>query len=82
MLKKQDMWTHLTWLLVADVDIEGEDDKKGDEGRPPVDDEHDHTAQYCPRKRHPHVVVFEAGAPPCGGARVGQILTEHSDFYR
>lgn len=56
----------LTWFLVADIDVERQDDEQGDEGGPPVDDEHDHAAQDCPRQRHPHVVVFEAGAPPCG----------------
>ncbi len=53
----------LTWLLVADVDVEGQDDDVGQEGRPPVDDEHDHTAQDGPSQRRPHVVVLEAGSP-------------------
>lgn len=52
-----------TRFLVADIDVEGEDDQQGDQGCPPVDDEHHHTAQNCPSKRHPHVVVFKAGAP-------------------
>lgn len=54
-----------TRLLVADIDVESEDDEQGDQGRPPVDDKHHHAAQNCANKRHPHVVVFEAGPPPC-----------------
>lgn len=53
----------LTWLLVADVDVEGQDDDVGQEGRPPVDDEHDHTTQDGSGQRRPHVVVLEAGPP-------------------
>lgn len=54
-----------TRFLVADINVEGEDDKQGDQSCPPVDDEHHHAAKNCPSQRHPHVVVFEAGAPPC-----------------
>ncbi|KAG7232416.1 hypothetical protein INR49_008879 [Caranx melampygus] len=61
----------LTGFLVADVDVEGEDDEQSDERRPPVDDEHDDAAEDGPRQRHPHVVVFEAGAPPCERHRLG-----------
>lgn len=56
-----------TRLLVADIDVESEDDEQGDQGCPPVDDKHHHAAQNCANKRHPHVVVFEAGPPPCDG---------------
>lgn len=56
----------LTRLLVADVDVKGEDDEQRDQRGPPVDDEHDHAAEDRTRKRHPHVVVLEAWAPPCG----------------
>lgn len=55
-----------TRFLVADVDVESEDDKQSDQSCPPVDDEHHHAAQNRPSKGHPHVVVLEAGAPPCG----------------
>lgn len=57
----------LTWFLVADVDVEGEDDEQGDEGGPPVDDKHHNTTQDGPSQRNPHVVVFKARSPPCGG---------------
>lgn len=53
----------LTGFLVADVDVESEDDEQSHQSCPPVDDKHDHTAQDGPRERHPHVVVLEAGAP-------------------
>lgn len=55
-----------TRLLIADVNIKGEDDEQSDQSGPPVDDKHDNAAQDRPRKRHPHVVVLEAWAPPCG----------------
>lgn len=55
----------LTQLFVADVDIETQDYDIGEEGSPPVDDEHHHTAQHGSSKRDPHVVVCEAGTPPC-----------------
>lgn len=55
-----------TGFLVADVDVESEDDEQSDQSSPPVDDEHHHTAQNRPSKGDPHVVVLEAGAPPCG----------------
>lgn len=54
----------LTGLLVADVDVESEDDEQSDQSRPPVDDKHHHAAQDRSGERHPHVVVFETGAPP------------------
>ena len=65
---KDEMWKDhfLTRFLVADVDVESEDDEQSDQSRPPVNDEHHHQAQDRPSKRHPHVVVLEAGAPPCG----------------
>lgn len=56
----------LTRLLIADVDIETQDDDVGEESSPPVDDEHYHAAQYSSSERNPHVVVFEAGTPPWG----------------
>lgn len=56
----------LTGFLVTDVDVESEDDEQGDERRPPVDDKHHQAAQDRSGQRHPHVVVLEAGAPPCG----------------
>lgn len=56
----------VTGFVVADVDVEREDDEQRDQSRPPVDDEHHHAAQDRPRQGHPHVVVLEAGAPPCG----------------
>lgn len=59
----------LTGFLVADVDVESEDDEQSDQSCPPVDDEHHHAAQDGPSKRNPHVVVLEAGAPPCGERR-------------
>lgn len=54
----------LTGFLVTDVDVEREDNEQRNEGRPPVNDKHHHAAQDRPHKRYPHVVVFEAGAPP------------------
>lgn len=59
------MGMQLTWLLVADVNIETQDDDVGEESSPPVDNKHDHTTQYGSSKRNPHVVIFEAGTPPC-----------------
>lgn len=58
-------WITLTWLLVADVDIETQNNDIGEESSPPVDDKHHHTAEDGPSQRDPHVVVFEAGTPPC-----------------
>lgn len=56
----------LTRFLVADIDVESEDDEEGDQRCPPVDDKHHHHAQDCAGEGHPHVVVLEAGTPPCG----------------
>lgn len=55
-----------TRFLVADVNVKGEDDEQSDQSGPPVDDKHDHATQNRTRKRHPHVVVLKARAPPCG----------------
>lgn len=55
-----------TRFLVADVNVKGEDDEQSDQSGPPVDDKHDNAAQDRTHKRHPHVVVLEAWAPPCG----------------
>lgn len=55
-----------TGFFVADVDVEREDDEQGDQSRPPINHKHHHTAQDRPHQGHPHVVVFEAWAPPCG----------------
>lgn len=62
---KDKTWCDLTRFLVTDVDEESEDNEQRNKSRPPVDDKHHHTAQYGPREGHPHVVVLEAGAPPC-----------------
>ncbi len=53
----------LTWLFVADVDKKTQNNDVGQESGPPVDDKHDHTAEYSSGERNPHVVVFEAGTP-------------------
>lgn len=58
----------LTGFLVADVDVESQNDEQSHQSRPPVDDKHHHAAQDRSGKRHPHVVILEAGAPPCGGS--------------
>lgn len=72
----------LTRFLVTDVDVEREDNEQRNEGRPPVNDKHHHAAQDRPGKGYPHVVVFEAGAPPCsGGVRVDQMLTGQTEGF-
>ncbi len=38
--------TEQTWFLVADVDVERQDDDVGDQRRPPVDHKHHHAAQH------------------------------------
>lgn len=57
----------LTWFLVADVDVEPQDDDVGEERSPPVDDKHDHAAEDGSSQRDPHVVVLEAGTPTWSG---------------
>ena len=55
-----------TRFLVADVDVQSQDYEQGDEGGPPVDDEHYDHAQHRPGQGHPLVVVLKARTPPCG----------------
>ena len=55
-----------TRFLVADVDVQGQDYEKRDEGGPPVDDEHYDHAQHGPGQGHPLVVILKAGTPPYG----------------
>lgn len=56
-------WQPVTWFLVADVDVEAQNDDVGEQSGRPVDDKHDHAAEDGSRQRHPHVVVLEAGPP-------------------
>lgn len=54
-----------TWFLVTDVDVQSKHNQQGDQGRPPVDNEHDHEAQDGSCQGYPHIVVLEARTPPC-----------------
>lgn len=58
----------LTWLFVADVDVEADDDDVSEEGSPPVDDEHHHSTEDGSSQGHPHVVELKAGTPACSSS--------------
>lgn len=52
-----------TWFLVADINVECQNNDVGKEGSPPVDDKHNHTAQHSSRQWHPLIVVFKTWTP-------------------
>ena len=60
-----------TRFLVADVDVQAQDDGVGEQRRHPVDDEHDAAAQDGPRQGDPHVVVLEARTPSWNAIETG-----------
>lgn len=43
---RSEVKTEQTWFLVADVDVERQDDDVGEQRRPPVDHKHHHAAQH------------------------------------
>ncbi len=55
----------LTWLKKVDHLVENGDQDKSDEGKVPVDDEHDGHANGRTKQSHPRIVQLEGGAPTC-----------------
>lgn len=59
----QNVFARLTRLLDRDVNVEEDLNAESEQRSPPVDDEHDDTAEKCAQQGEPHVVKFICRSP-------------------